>query len=104
MTRKKSGNPIDKHVGSRMRMRRMMLNMSQTTLGDGLGITFQQVQKYEKGTTASVRAGCSTFAKYCRSRWHSSSRAVRMFPPDQSQWFGRPRPINSLISWQRGTG
>ena len=50
MIPKKSGNPIDKHVGSRVRMRRMMLGMSQTKLGDGLGITFQQVQKYEKGT------------------------------------------------------
>jgi transcriptional regulator with XRE-family HTH domain len=50
MTPKKSGNPIDKHVGSRVRMRRMMLGMSQTKLGDALGITFQQVQKYEKGT------------------------------------------------------
>jgi transcriptional regulator with XRE-family HTH domain len=46
---KKVANPIDKHVGSRIRMRRMMLGMSQTTLGDGLGLTFQQVQKYEKG-------------------------------------------------------
>ena len=43
-------NPIDKHVGSRVRMRRMMVGMSQTKLGDALGITFQQVQKYEKGT------------------------------------------------------
>src|SRR6195256_2483620 len=43
-------NPIDKHVGSRVRMRRMMLGMSQTTLANGLGLTFQQVQKYEKGT------------------------------------------------------
>jgi transcriptional regulator with XRE-family HTH domain len=45
----KSPSPVDKHVGSRVRMRRMMLDMSQTTLGDALGITFQQVQKYEKG-------------------------------------------------------
>jgi len=43
-------NPIDKHVGSRVRMRRLMLGMSQEKLGDALGITFQQVQKYEKGT------------------------------------------------------
>jgi transcriptional regulator with XRE-family HTH domain len=50
MSPKKSGNPIDKHVGSRVRMRRMMLGMSQTKLGEALGITFQQVQKYEKGT------------------------------------------------------
>src|ERR1700729_2063536 len=47
---KKAPNPIDKHVGSRVRMRRMMLSMSQEKLGNSLGLTFQQVQKYEKGT------------------------------------------------------
>jgi transcriptional regulator with XRE-family HTH domain len=48
---KKSGpEPTDVHVGRRVRMRRMMLGMSQEKLGDALGITFQQVQKYEKGT------------------------------------------------------
>jgi transcriptional regulator with XRE-family HTH domain len=47
---KKVPNPIDKHVGSRVRMRRMMLKMSQDKLGEALGLTFQQVQKYEKGT------------------------------------------------------
>ena len=50
MMAKKAPNPIDKHVGSRVRMRRMMLGMSQEKLGDSLGLTFQQVQKYEKGT------------------------------------------------------
>ena len=47
---KKAPNPIDRHVGSRVRMRRMMLGMSQEKLGDALALTFQQVQKYEKGT------------------------------------------------------
>jgi transcriptional regulator with XRE-family HTH domain len=47
---KKLPHPIDKHVGSRVRMRRMMLGMSQSTLANGLDLTFQQVQKYEKGT------------------------------------------------------
>lgn len=42
-------NPIDAHVGSRVRMRRMLLGMSQEKLGELLGLTFQQVQKYEKG-------------------------------------------------------
>jgi transcriptional regulator with XRE-family HTH domain len=42
-------NPTDKHVGSRLRMRRLMLDMSQTDIADALGLTFQQVQKYEKG-------------------------------------------------------
>jgi transcriptional regulator with XRE-family HTH domain len=46
---KKSPNPVDKH-GSRVRMRRLMLDMSQEKLGSALGLTFQQVQKYEKGT------------------------------------------------------
>jgi len=42
-------NPIDKHVGARVRMRRLMRGLSQAALGDALGLTFQQVQKYEKG-------------------------------------------------------
>jgi transcriptional regulator with XRE-family HTH domain len=46
---KKSPNPIDKHVGGRVRMQRMLLGMSQEKLGDAIGLTFQQVQKYEKG-------------------------------------------------------
>ncbi len=47
---KKVPNPIDRHVGSRVRMRRILLGMSQEKLGEALGLTFQQVQKYEKGT------------------------------------------------------
>jgi transcriptional regulator with XRE-family HTH domain len=42
-------NPIDVHVGSRVRFRRMLLGMSQEKLGEKLGLTFQQIQKYEKG-------------------------------------------------------
>jgi transcriptional regulator with XRE-family HTH domain len=42
-------NPMDVHVGSRVRLRRMLLGMSQEKLGEHLGLTFQQVQKYEKG-------------------------------------------------------
>jgi transcriptional regulator with XRE-family HTH domain len=45
----KRPNPIDIHVGSRARLRRTMLGMSQEKLGNALGITFQQIQKYEKG-------------------------------------------------------
>ena len=43
-------NPTDKYVGSRVRMRRLMLDMSQTNIADALGLTFQQVQKYERGS------------------------------------------------------
>lgn len=50
MAPRKQPNPIDIHVGSRLKLRRTMLGMTQEKLGDRLGVTFQQVQKYEKGT------------------------------------------------------
>jgi transcriptional regulator with XRE-family HTH domain len=53
----------DTHVGKRIRMRRKMLNMSQTTLADGVGITFQQIQKYEKGTNRVSASRLQQFAK-----------------------------------------
>jgi len=46
---KKHANPVDAQVGSRVRLRRMLIGMSQERLGELLGLTFQQVQKYEKG-------------------------------------------------------
>jgi transcriptional regulator with XRE-family HTH domain len=52
----KRTTPVDKHVGTRLRMRRTLLGLSQTALADSLNLTFQQVQKYEKG---SNRIGAS---------------------------------------------
>ncbi|MGF1605296.1 MAG: helix-turn-helix domain-containing protein [Rhodothalassiaceae bacterium] len=53
-------DPIDVHVGSRVRLRRTLLGMSQEKLGDALGLTFQQVQKYERGAN---RIGSSRLYK-----------------------------------------
>lgn len=50
MVSKRAPNPVDAHVGTRMRMRRMMISVSQEKLGEALGVSFQQIQKYEKGT------------------------------------------------------
>ena len=50
MMTRKDPNPIDVHVGNRVRLRRMLVGMSQEKLGERLGLTFQQVQKYEKGS------------------------------------------------------
>ncbi len=47
--KKEGPHPIDRHVGSRVKLRRMILGMSQDALGKALGLTFQQIQKYEKG-------------------------------------------------------
>jgi transcriptional regulator with XRE-family HTH domain len=60
---KKNPNPIDRHVGSRVRMRRVLVGISQEKLGESLGLTFQQVQKYEKGTN---RIGASRLQQISR--------------------------------------
>jgi len=52
----RSASPVDLHVGTRIRIRRQLMNMSQERLGNSLGVTFQQVQKYERGTN---RVGAS---------------------------------------------
>ena len=76
MTRKfgtmnaKIPNPTDKHVGQRVRMRRLMLGVSQEKLGDAIGITFQQVQKYEKGTN-----------RISSSRMQQIAIALQVTPP-----------------------
>lgn len=52
--------PVDQHVGSRVRLRRQLLGMSQEALGERIGVSFQQVQKYERGTN---RVGASRLVK-----------------------------------------
>lgn len=60
---KKAPNPVDRHVGSRVRMRRILLGMSQEKLGEQLQLTFQQIQKYEKGMN---RIGASRLQQISR--------------------------------------
>lgn len=60
---KKIPNPIDRHVGSRVRMRRMLAGISQERLGEALGLTFQQVQKYEKGSNRISASRLQQIAK-----------------------------------------
>ena len=62
-----SPHPTDKHVGNRVRMRRHMLGLTQTALADALGIAFQQVQKYEKGTN-----------RISASRLHQIAKVLQM--------------------------
>ena len=62
--RDRSPNPIDQHVGSRIRVRRKVLGVSQEKLADQLGLTFQQVQKYERGAN---RVSASKLYEIARS-------------------------------------
>jgi len=59
----KTPNPIDRHVGARLKLRRVTMGMSQSKLGEALNITFQQIQKYEKG---SNRIGASRLQELAR--------------------------------------
>ena len=56
-------DPTDTYVGARVRMRRLMLDMSQTDLARAVGLTFQQVQKYEKGTNRVSASRLQQFSK-----------------------------------------
>jgi transcriptional regulator with XRE-family HTH domain len=63
MASKGHPNPVDVHVGERIRLRRTLLGLSQSTLAEQLGLTFQQVQKYERG---SNRVSSSRLFDLCR--------------------------------------
>jgi transcriptional regulator with XRE-family HTH domain len=82
---KKAPNPVDRHVGSRVRMRRVLVGLSQERLGESLGLTFQQVQKYEKGTN---RIGAS--------RLQQISRILGV--PVEYFFEGAPRTIERSLS------
>jgi transcriptional regulator with XRE-family HTH domain len=77
----KGHNAIDVHVGNRVRMRRLMLDLTQMQLADGLGLTFQQVQKYEKGTN-----------RISASRLHQLSHILRV--PVPFFFEGAPRELH----------
>jgi transcriptional regulator with XRE-family HTH domain len=61
--KKGRANPVDAHVGGRVRMRRSLLGMSQEALADAVGLTFQQVQKYERGTNRVSASRLYQFSK-----------------------------------------
>lgn len=74
-----SPDPIDKYVGSRVRARRVGMRISQTKLGDSIGVTFQQVQKYENGTN---RIGASNLYKISRQLGVDVSYFFQDMPQD----------------------
>jgi transcriptional regulator with XRE-family HTH domain len=103
MQAKKTGpNPIDKHVGSRVRMRRMTVGLSQEKVAHALGLTFQQVQKYEKGTN-----------RISSSRLHQLARILEVpvpfffdgAPLQPARWQGKaesPNYVNDFLATDDG--
>lgn len=99
MAEKKKPNPIDIHVGSRVRLRRTMLGMSQEKLGEHLGITFQQIQKYEKGAN---RIGASRLQEIARVLSTPISFFFEDAPGDGNrahQGFGEAESSNYVVDF-----
>lgn len=83
--------PVDAHVGSRVRLRRTMLGMSQEKLGNAIGLTFQQVQKYERGTN---RIGSSRLYELSKVLDVPVSFFFDDMPPEIEATVGVHKPIN----------
>lgn len=81
-------NPIDVHVGSRVRLRRTLLGLSQEKLGEAVGLTFQQIQKYERGAN---RIGASRLYEFSRIL----DVPVSFFFDDMSERFKGPEPLST---------
>ena len=89
-------NPIDVHVGSRIRLRRTLLGISQTSLAEAVGLTFQQVQKYEKGTN---RVSSSRLVDLA----NALDVAIPYFFEDMSAGVGAQTPSALMKAGQRPT-
>jgi transcriptional regulator with XRE-family HTH domain len=99
---KKIPNPIDIHVGARVRMRRILSGLSQEKLGDALGITFQQIQKYEKGTN---RMGASRLQEAAKVLGVPVNFFFEGTSPDISMALGFAEPeSNGYLSEFASTG
>jgi transcriptional regulator with XRE-family HTH domain len=90
---KKATNPVDRHIGLRIRSRRLALGKSQEWLGDRIGLTFQQVQKYEKGTN---RVGGSRMVQIASALQTDPSVFFEGSPPNEAA--GARRSANSKHS------
>ena len=87
-TRRPGDVEIDQHIGQRVRERRIVLGLSQTVLADGLGITFQQLQKYEKGhnrIAAGRLYGCAQLLKVPPSYFFEGLEGFDSGTPDATR-------------------
>ncbi len=86
-------NPVDVYVGSRVRRRRLLLGMSQANLGDALGLTFQQVQKYERGANriGSSRLFDMSLILDVRIEYFFDDMPAAVAASSPAQWRGREK-------------
>jgi transcriptional regulator with XRE-family HTH domain len=105
MGQKTLKNPIDEHVGSRVRTRRLILNMSQQTLGEAVGVAYQQIQKYETGAN---RIGASRMQQFSNILQVPVSFFFDGSPNPKANGHSLPHTFfhqtTSLVLWPRGRG
>jgi len=99
---KKSTGSIDKEIGSRVRMRRISIGMSQEKLGDMLGLTFQQVQKYEKGTNRISVSRLVDIAKILGVDIHFFFNGIKSIKSDGFAEGDTPPYISEVMSTPEG--
>ncbi len=92
---KKDPRPVDAHVGARIRLRRSLAGMSQTQLAGRIGVTFQQVQKYERGTN---RIGASRLMQICAVLEVTPAWLFEGAPGPQPQSGAAARKIDSAVT------
>ena len=95
MTAKKQANPIDIFVGSRVRLRRLVMGLSQEKLGEQLGVTFQQIQKYEKGSNRIGASRLQSISKVLQvpvSFFFEGAPGGMIGPDDAAGGFFEPSP------------
>ncbi len=93
-------NPVDVYVGSRVRRRRLLLGMSQANLGDALGLTFQQVQKYERGANriGSSRLFDMSLILDVRIGYFFDDMPAAVAASSPAQWRGRgKKPVSDEL-------
>ena len=94
----KRPNSVDAHVGSRVRLRRMMMGISQEKLGDQMGLTFQQIQKYERGVN---RVSASRLWELSLDHFVVVERSVRTGTAEASHRAVTAEILPELRSWSR---
>lgn len=102
---KKAPDPVDKHVGSRVRMRRVLVGMSQERLGEALGLTFQQIQKYEKGANrigASRLQQISSVLTVPVSYFFEGAPTINGAPGAPTQHRDEPGELTDFLATQEG--
>ena len=102
---KKQASPIDVQVGNRVRMRRMLIGMSQERLGELLGLTFQQVQKYEKGVNRIGAGRLFEISHILGMQIQDFFEGLSSLLPNASAGFAEPPPtppVMDLLSSPEG--